>query len=147
MRQTSTSTRPDLRSSHLVYVGASVLLSGLLALLGAACSIPAGERCLPDAYDDPCGAGFACTTPPNCLVSVCCPTPNQTIPAPDIPAGCTTCLVDTSGGGGGNGSGGNGAGGNGTGGNGTGGNGTGGNSTGGNGTGGAGGSHLDAGAD
>lgn len=88
---------------RLIHLGVSILFGGLLAVLGGACSIPAGERCLPDAYDNPCGDGFTCTTPPNCLVSVCCPSPNQTIPGPDIPAGCLSCLVDTSGGSGGSG--------------------------------------------
>jgi hypothetical protein len=43
--------------------------AGLLACDGGT----EGQRCNPFRSSDECNAGLACTTPPGCVISVCCP--------------------------------------------------------------------------
>lgn len=60
---------------------------GALLLLTVRCSTGEGERCNPLRFSDECAQGLACTTPKDCVVSVCCPAAGRA----STSEGCNAC--------------------------------------------------------
>jgi hypothetical protein len=77
---------------------AAVASLAAFALLAACDGGSLGDRCNPDLSHDECGSGLACTTPPTCVISVCCPTSGAS-DDPNCacitnPAGCACTVGD-----------------------------------------------------
>ena len=64
----------------------SLLFFSALCASSFGCSVGEGERCNPDRTTDECASGLACTTPADCVISVCCPTSGKS-----TDPGCAAC--------------------------------------------------------
>jgi hypothetical protein len=63
-------------------IALAVLVGGLALVGSGGCNIgQEGERCNPNLSHDECGAGLACTIPPDCPEAYCCPTSRQSASA------------------------------------------------------------------